>query len=278
MGKHVKIVGIGLVVIAILAFGVTMALAQEPVDPEMVTESETTDTPSGWFGYRSGGRMGREGAGILDTLSDAIGTTVEELQEELSDGASVADVAESHGLELDALVDALMANIRDMLTERLNTPWTAPEGMTPDGEHGMMAPRGGFRMPGGSRIGELAEQLGMTTQEVMTELQTGVSVADLAAEHGLELVDLKAVLVTQHEAILNQAVEAGRITEEKAAEMLGGYEETLDTWLNEPWTSQMPGDCGDLEHPGFRSMPGGRPMGRGGSMQSVPDLSSGTSP
>jgi polyhydroxyalkanoate synthesis regulator phasin len=81
----------------------------------------------------------------------------------------------------------------------------------------------------------LAEQLGMTADELQAELEAGKTIAELAEEKG---VDLDAARIEAMKERIQQAVEDGTITQEQADWMLQGLEQ------------------------GF--MPGGRDLGFGG--------------
>ena len=100
---------IGVLVAVVLALGVGGAVfAQDPTPP--------TDgvCPNGGTcgGYEMGGR-GRGGFGYRGTmptiLAEALGMTSEGLYAALSDGQTIAEVAEAQDVELDDLVEALVA-------------------------------------------------------------------------------------------------------------------------------------------------------------------------
>ena len=96
----------------------------------------------------------------------------------------------------------------------------------------------------------LAEQLGMTTDELTAELKAGKTIAELAEEKG---VDLEAARIEAMKKQMQQAVEAGTLTQEQADWMLQGMEQGL-----------MPGagGFGGGMHGGF----GGGMHGRFGGM------------
>lgn len=107
--------------------------------------------------------------------------------------------------------------------------------------------RGYFDGPMGGLIDHhgdemLAEQLGMTTEELQAELQAGKTIAELAEEKG---VDLQAAQIEAAKERIQQAVQDGTMTQEQADWMLEGLEQGFS--------------------PGIRGfMPGGRGGGRGG--------------
>ncbi len=96
---------IGILVLLVLALGlVGTALAQEPTPPtgSVCPYGGTCggSTEMGGFGYR----------GTMPTLlADALGMTSEELYAALSDGQTIAELAQAQGVEMDALLEALIA-------------------------------------------------------------------------------------------------------------------------------------------------------------------------
>jgi hypothetical protein len=92
---------------------------------------------------------------------------------------------------------------------------------------------GGFGMSGfgyhGTMPSILAEELGMTLDELSAALAEGKTVAEVAAEQSVSLEDLVAALVAWRADDLSQAVADGRLTQEQADWMLKEMSEHL-TW------------------------------------------------
>ena len=114
-----------------------------------------------------------------------------------------------------------------------------------------------------------AEQLGMTTQELWDRLQDGGSIADLARAQGVDAQAIADAFVAQRSEFLSQAVEDGRITQERADWMLEHMDEEVMEHLTEPFSAggQGPGGCWRGTQDGFQGGPGMRP---GGRFQNVP--------
>ena len=78
----------------------------------------------------------------------------------------------------------------------------------------------------------LAETLGLTTDQLNTELNSGKTLAALAEEKGLDRAALVAELESAHQAGLAQAVTDGVLTQEQAdamqSQMAGNYEWMID--------------------------------------------------
>jgi hypothetical protein len=107
----------------------------------------------------------------------------------------------------------------------------AAQGFGPGMGRGMMGGRGAGRgmmggygsMMGGqasSLIVVAAEKLGMTVQELQTQLQAGKTIAALAEEKGVDVQTIVDAFLAGRQEWLNQAVADGRLTQAQADQML----------------------------------------------------------
>ena len=105
-----------------------------------------------------------------------------------------------------------------------------------DGWEWMQAMHGWMSSGGGMHAAvwqTLTETLGMTSDELTTELQDGgKTLAEVAADKGVSSADLVAALESAHQQSLDQAVADGVLTQEQAdsilANMAGRYEWMLE--------------------------------------------------
>lgn len=78
----------------------------------------------------------------------------------------------------------------------------------------------------------LAEKLGLTSDELYAEVNSGKTIAQIAEAKGVSRADLIAALETAHQNSLAQAITDGALTQEQAdsilAQMDGRYEWMLD--------------------------------------------------
>ena len=79
---------------------------------------------------------------------------------------------------------------------------------------------------------EIAEILGVTDDELKTALADGKSIADVAAEQGVEVQEVIDAIVTATTERVNAAVEAGRIDQDRADEILDNAEERATEFVN----------------------------------------------
>ena len=157
----------------------------------------------------SGGFAGASSAGlpsavVLDDTGDDIGAGVEGRGTRLAEVLAplVADGTLTQA-QLDAVVETLVAN--------------APGRRDHDG------PRGGHGGPGGGRGGRggpgveaAAEALGLSMDELRTELRGGATLADIAAEQGVAVQTVIDAMVAELKAHLDERVAEGDLTQEEA--------------------------------------------------------------
>ena len=108
------------------------------------------------------------------------------------------------------------------------------------------AGRWGYRAYGQADI--VAEQLGMTVDELTAALQGGKSVADLAGEKGVALETIVEALMAPRREALATAVANGRLTQEQADTMLAEMQENITTHLQQPGLPMGQGPAGQMMH------------------------------
>jgi hypothetical protein len=110
----------------------------------------------------------------------------------------------------------------------------------------------------------LAEILGMEPDEMAEALRSGESLADLAEANGVDPQDLVDAMVTEVEERVDSALEADRIDEEKAAEILENATERAEDVVS--------GEAEPLSpRPGHHHRPHGHGLGDPGATDSDTD-------
>jgi len=77
-----------------------------------------------------------------------------------------------------------------------------------------------------------AKALGLTTAEVREGLADGKSIADLAADQGKNIDDVKSAMIDDLEAAIDQAVTDGKLTAERAANLKQRLNDHIDDIVN----------------------------------------------
>ncbi len=157
--------------------------------------------------------------------------------------AFIANVAERLGVSTEALEDALKGARIDEVDEALadgritQEQADAAKQRIESGEGPGFGPRGfghhglghhGFGHAGGMGLDAAADYLGLTVDELRSELHGGKSLATIAGEQGKSVDGLKDALVKDATAKLDEAVAAGKITEDQKAAMLERLTERID--------------------------------------------------
>ena len=86
---------------------------------------------------------------------------------------------------------------------------------------------GGHGLMMGGGLETAADALGVTEDDLRTALRDGQSLADVAAEQGVEVQDLVDALVAAATERIDEAVQDGRIDEERAAEIKADLPERI---------------------------------------------------
>ena len=102
--------------------------------------------------------------------------------------------------------------------------------MGPGMMNGMSGMMGNFNL-----IDVVAEQVGITADEVRDELATGISITDLAAKYDVDVQVIVDAALVQHQTVLDAAVESGAMTPEQAATMQAMMTSMLPTRISQPW-------------------------------------------
>ena len=226
---------------------------------------------------------GKGGHGIRGTViaSDAVakvlGMTADELKTELQSGKSLADVAKAKGVDVEkvkatiledytakeqaevasgehtqAEVDQKIADFKTRLDDIVNgvRPAGVPGGMRGEEGHG----KGGHGPRGLMAAADaVAKVLGMTADELKTELQSGKSLADVAKAKGVDVEKVKAAIAADVKAHLDEEVASGEHSQAEADQKLANLTSRLDDIVNGVRPAGMPG-----------GMRGGEGHGKGG--------------
>ena len=227
----------GAVLMAGLLVGASFALAQETDEPETTVEQDSPDR-----GFRSFRDDARRMGGDLDGIAEELGTTLEELRDQLASGATLDEIASSFGVDLDAVFDRLHQEAVDAIDEKVEdgdlTEEQAdaikermesfdPESMVPFGSHGFRGDRpermtddrhpfDGMREFGD--LGGFLDDVGLEVDlaELGDLLRSGASLDEIL--DGMD-VDLDALIADATEAALahlDELVADGTMTQEQA--------------------------------------------------------------
>jgi polyhydroxyalkanoate synthesis regulator phasin len=109
--------------------------------------------------------------------------------------------------------------------------------------------RGGFGWGRGAfDPASVAKALNMNVTDLMTELQSGKTIAAVAQEKNVDLAQVKTSVLADLKTNLDQAVQAGKLTQAQADQVYSQLDTNFDTLANQPW----------MMHHGMGKFPGGQ--------------------
>lgn len=221
------------------------------------------------------GKGGKAGFGFriaTDKLASLIGITADQLKEQQEAGKTVAEIAEANGVTRDALKTKLVAWLDEnkpaaaatdsdsATTDTKKQPtWDSSaiadqildSSPGKDGNH-ERGIGGGFGLGKAYDSADIATVLGVTEDELKTALESGQTIADVAASKGVAVDTVEQVIVTALKAKLDTELSSGKITQEqynKQADQLSAIAEKI---VNAEFDKQAKGGApGDRGRGGF---------------------------
>ncbi len=208
------------------------------------------------------------GSGPIGVAAETIGIQATDLLAAVRDGATIAEVAEDHGVESQAVIDAIVSSRRELLdaavesgrltraqadalgahleeraAELVNDPfdlmplWSRPPLLGRPGVWGLAE----------GPLVAAAGAIGIQPVELMRSVHDGASIAEVAEDHGIAadvVIDAVAASLQQR---LDSALANGWITRAEADERAAGLERQAAAIVNgdlPPLPFPRPGDRG----------------------------------
>lgn len=231
MNKNRKILGAAAFSLALAGGGVAGAMLGTPSlsIAQASSGTQTATNPSAPDASRPGGLGPFEHRGEgLAAAAKALGMTEADLKTELAAGKSIADVAAERNVDVQTVIDALVADAKSRLAQI--------EAALPDritqlvnrkgwGDH---APRPILK----EALDKAAAVIGISTDQLRTELKAGKSVAEVAGEHNVDVQKVIDALVADASAKIDQAVADGKLDSTQAADMKSHLVERITARVN----------------------------------------------
>lgn len=246
MALNRKLVGAAAFSLGLAGGGVAGALLGTPsLSGAQDDTTETTDTTVA--GEPDGGRFFGPRGEALATAAEVLGMSEADLRAALADGQSIAEVAEAQGVDVQTVIDALVAEATERLEE---IEASLPEHMTDLvnrtgwGEHRRGGP--GHHGPG---LEAAAEAIGISVEDLRTALADGATLAEVAEANGVDADTLIEALVAEATTRIDEAVANGRIDADRAEEIKADLVERITAHVNGEGPGPMAGGPG--RHGGF---------------------------
>ena len=189
----------------------------------------------------SGGGPGEPLPGSA-AVASYLGLTAAELRTQLRSGTTLTQIAVAQGKTVAGLEAAILADVKTHLDQavadgRLTAAQEAArlaglESHLDEIVNGTGPPRGGPGHGGPHFGAAAATYLGLTEDALRTQLQSGKTLAQIAAAQGKTVAGLEAAILADAEKHLDQAVADGKLTAEQAKTMLAELTSHLDDLVN----------------------------------------------
>ncbi|HJV44852.1 MAG TPA: hypothetical protein VJ824_03905 [Bacillota bacterium] len=171
-----------------------------------------------------------QGSFASQELLDLLHVDSQTLHNELKAGKSLADIAATNGVSEQSVIDYFVKKSTDRIQKDVQAGKITqeqadkriaqlPKRMQKFVEHkgGSLGGHHGHHKghPSGS-MKVVAEALGLSQDDLKTQLKSGKSIAELAAEQGKDTQQIIDLMVKQATQKIDQAVQEGKLTQEKA--------------------------------------------------------------
>lgn len=177
-------------------------------------------------------------------VAGALKISVKQLRTELRAGATLAQVAANHGSTPEELTAAVKTAINSTVKAAvaagsIRKSAATGKAFAVSGNFAVILNRG-IESESHGETGKLdlfseskvATLLGITLEQLRTELRSGISIATAATNHGVGLDTLKAALTADATAKIAAAVTAGKITQDQADVVVASLATRIDTYIN----------------------------------------------
>jgi hypothetical protein len=132
------------------------------------------------------------------------------------------------------VIDAMAGSDRQRIEKIVNNPWPGPgPGPGPGMKGGFgFGPRMGFGLGGPMALDAAAKALGLTTQDLATQLHNGSTIAQIAKTKHVDVNKVIDAMSAQVNARIDQAQKNGRITQAQADQMKSKTKDAITQMVN----------------------------------------------
>jgi hypothetical protein len=185
--------------------------------------------------------------GAVKAAATYIGVSLQQLRTELRGGGSLASIALAHGKTVDGLEAAIVADAKTHLDKavadgKLTAAAAALRLQKLQQRVAQLVMRTGA--PNGKKHGAkkkaairgavkaAATYLGLTTEQIRTQLKSGKSLAEIATAQGKSVDGLKAAIVADAKATIAKLVSSGKLSAERGQRYLAQIQKNVDRIVN----------------------------------------------
>jgi len=209
----------------------------------------------------------------LDAAAQALGVSAEDLRSKLEGGATIAQVAQQQGVDVQTVITAMVADATAHIDQavqegRLTADQAGERKANLQDRITRLVDEGGPNGEGrghGPKLDAAAKALGVSTDELRRQLQGGKTIAQVAEDRNVDEQKVIDAMVKDAEEHLDQAVQDGKLTADQANERKANLQDRITSLVNNGPQRGRDGGPGGPERPG-----GDRQGGR----QDQPDIQS----
>ena len=220
---------------AVAVGGVAGALIGVPGFSGASTTAVQTQTTQPNQGKGAAGRVCGPKAD-LDAAAQALKLTPGQLREKLSDGkTTIADIATQQHVPLDDVINAIAAGDRACIEDFVHNP------LPVRGSHdkGLGLGRAALGVAGGE-LDAAAKALNMKPEDLLQQLRSGKSIADLAQQQHVAVNNVINAMVDAANARIDKAKDAGKLSSDQADMLKAKVKDAITAFVN----GQGPGHFG----------------------------------
>ena len=218
-----------------IGLGLTSGQADTATVPTELVAASTGAAAPLHLGGGGGARVDR-----LAVAAQALGISADELRTALQGGKSIAQVAQERNVDVQKVIDALVAAETAALDKAV-ADGVLTQAQADDRKANLAArvkasvERAGLRGPGGhgkggrgggvARVDDVAvaaQAIGMPAEELRTALQGGKSIAQVAQERNVDVQKVIDAIIAADTTAIEQAVTDGKLTRAQADERKAG--------------------------------------------------------
>lgn len=237
---------------------ITQALADQLVaTADQLLEDWMNDAaPFPRIGRPNNGRGERIEMGVfaefVRVVTEMTGLTVQEIAEQMKDGATLSEVITANGGNVDTVTQTVMDSLSSKLQEQVDAGNITSEQMTGIAETAEQrltdwingdAPLPRPDRPNNRReqveqgvFGELArvvtETTGLTVQEIAQQIRDGATLAEVITANGGDVDSVVDSVLESLSTKLQEQVDEGNITGEQMTDIMDAAEQRLNDWMN----------------------------------------------
>ncbi|ADG07761.1 hypothetical protein [Kyrpidia tusciae] len=192
------------------------AAAVTAVAPFAVAAADTATTASGST-QPAQAEHHQQWGGVLSTAAQVLGVTPQQLAQNLRSGQSIAQVAQSKGVSEQQVIDAIVQKISASIDQKVQSGKLSQDKAAQMKANlsarvkNIVEHTGAFGKKGhpfaGRGIADAASILGMTPQDLLAQLKSGQSIADVAQSKGMSEAQLIDALMNKEKDALTKFVE-----------------------------------------------------------------------